>query len=86
MVALYREMAHYAPLVITALLVTELVIPQQVLDPHTKQDIVISMYDNIIEQHNTSTIVLFIELSIEIKDIYSSSLSIKSTLGKLFLY
>ena len=86
MEALYREMVHYAPLAITVLLVTELVIPQQVLDPHTKQDIVISMYDNIIEQHNTSTIVLFIEHSIEIKDIYSSSLSIKSTLGKLFLY
>ena len=83
MEALYREMVHYAPLAITVLLVTELVIPQQELDPHTKQDIVTSMYDNVIEQHNTSTIVLFIEFSIEIKEIYSSLILIKCTLGKL---
>ena len=73
MVALYREMAHYAPVTITVVLMTELVIPQQVLDPHIKQDIVTSMYDNMIEKNIiTPTIVLFIEFSNEIKDIYSS--------------
>ena len=50
MVALYRGMAHYAPVTITVVLMTELVIPQQVLDPHIKQDIVTSMYDNMIEK------------------------------------
>ena len=37
-------MEHYAPQILTAVIVTEPVIPPQALDPHTKLDIVTSTY------------------------------------------